>query len=222
MSIRYYPKSKIKPNKYTPGGQFSLGDKPYIGKYYETFDGQYFTGINPVYGKNEKLSPIPVYHYSPYINVSEFNLKQREQLATATRLKQINPATNTTLNQAIANKDSPTSYFPYPLESDYAIGSITRYFTKRINTPGYVIEISQDEYAAISNGSVSYDVTFWQLQQILWKLTGPLNQKRISQYDTRAGIIDTNKRLVETADKSFLGIKDYIAEEYSKWARPTE
>jgi hypothetical protein len=44
----------------------------------------------------------------------------------------------------------------------------------------------------------------------------------VSQYDVRAGIIDTNKRLVENANKTFLGIKDFIGDDYAKFSRPTE
>jgi hypothetical protein len=62
----------------------------------------------------------------------------------------------------------------------------------------------------------------WQEIELFWKLTGPLNQKRVSQYDVRAGIIDTNKRLVENANKTFLGIKDFIGDDYAKFSRPTE
>jgi hypothetical protein len=61
-----------------------------------------------------------------------------------------------------------------------------------------------------------------QIVEILWKLTGPLRNKRISQYDTRAGIIDTNQRLIENANKTFVGLKEFIGEDYSKFSRPTE
>jgi len=61
----------------------------------------------------------------------------------------------------------------------------------------------------------------YQTGQILWKLTGPLNSVRLSQYDTRSGIVDTNRRLTENLNKTFLGITDFIGEDYTKWARPT-
>lgn len=66
-----------------------------------------------------------------------------------------------------------------------------------------------------------YDVSYYQIESMLWKLTGPLETVRLSQYDIRAGIIDTNKRLVETIDARFLGLKAFIGEQYSKFARPT-
>lgn len=218
MSLRYYPKSKIKPPKSTSGNEFLLGGKPYKGRYYETFDGKFFTGENPVYGKNEPLIRIPTYINSEYMNTKPMTQNLREKLASVNKLTVANPS----VIPGEIFKGSPTSYFPRPTQSDYDKGYIVRYFTKKINTPGYVIEISPQEYSAIQNGSVPYDVSYWQLQDIFWKLTGPLNQKRISQYDVRAGIIDTNKRLVENANKTFLGITDFIGGEYTKFARPTE
>lgn len=220
MSIRYYPKSKIKPPKTTKGGEFSLNGKEYRGKYYETFDGKFFTGDNPVYGKNELLIKIKSYPNSAYMNKNPMTQKFRQQLA------QVNGLDNASLQimsiPGAVFRGEPTSYFPQPVQSDYDKGYIVRYFTKKINTPGYVIEISPAEYAAIKDGSVPYDVSYWLIQEIFWKLTGPLNQKRISQYDIRAGIIDTNQRLVETANKTFIGIVEFIGGEYAKFARPTE
>ena len=61
----------------------------------------------------------------------------------------------------------------------------------------------------------------YQIGKIMWKLTGPLNSVRLSQFDTRAGIIDTNRRLTENLNKTFLGITDFIGGDYTKWARPT-
>ena len=110
---------------------------------------------------------------------------------------------------------------PKPTEQDYNRGYFYRFFVKKINEQGYVKEISEQEYLGIEQGTVAYDVSYYQIQSILWKLTGPLNTIRLSQYDIRAGIIDTNKRLIEGADVKFLGLKAFIGEEYSKFARPT-
>jgi hypothetical protein len=83
------------------------------------------------------------------------------------------------------------------------------------------MEISPQEYTAFINGTVNYDVSYYQVVDILWKLTGPLNTVRISQYDIRAGIIDTNKRLIENANKNFLGLMEFIGGDYTKFSRPT-
>lgn len=217
MALRYYPQSKVKTNLQSNKGEFLLAGKPYTGKYYMTFDGRAFSGINPAIGENKELTRAISYK-SNYLLNTELSNNFKNQLASQTNIS----STNNIDSYILSNKDMPTSYFPIAIQSDYAKGYIIRYFTKRINMPGYVIEISPEEYADIKNGTVPYDVSFWQTQEIFWKLTGPLNQKRISQYDVRAGIIDTNKRLVETANKTFLGITDFIGGDYSKFAIPTE
>jgi len=215
MAIRYYPTSKIKTDKIADGAEFLLDGKPYKGKYYQTYDNRYFTGANPLEGKNKELTKNPTYLDAIYLNSGNFTNSFKKQFANQTNLTLPLPG--------IVNfKGEPTSYFPFAIDSDYERGYIIRYFTKKVNSPGYVKEISQIEYASIKNGTVPYDVSMWQLLEIFWKLTGPLNQKRISQYDIRAGIIDTNKRLVENANKTFLGITDFIGGDYTKFARSTE
>jgi len=215
MAIRYYPASKIKKGKTTDGSEFLLDGKPYKGKYYQTYDNRYFTGINPLEGKNKELTRNKTYLDAVYLNTTSLSHNFKKQFSNQTNLTLPLPGEPNF-------KGEPTSYFPIAIDSDYERGYIIRYFTKKVNNPGYVKEISQIEYASIKNGTVPYDVSMWQILEIFWKLTGPLDQKRISQYDIRAGIVDTNKRLVENANKTFLGITDFIAGDYTKFARPTE
>jgi len=207
--LRYYPTSKIKTNQKATLGQFLLNGKDYTGSYYSTYDGNYFSGENPVLGKNERLTIVEEYsnlNYPSFANMSN------------NAIDEINKKTKLLKNE---NRQQPTSYYPFASESDYSRGYLTRYFLKRENQNGYVMEISEQEFDSIRNGTAEYDISFYQTTSILWKLTGPLTNKRISQYDTRAGIIDTNKRLVETTNKSFIGLKEFVGEDYAKFARPT-
>ena len=52
--IRYYPASRIKTNLISDSS-LVLNGVPYRGKYYETYDGRYFTGPNPILGDNNEL-----------------------------------------------------------------------------------------------------------------------------------------------------------------------
>lgn len=209
MPIRYYPKSRVKINLSTTGGEFTQNGAPYSGKYHLTFDGKAFTGPDPITGPAAELERIDVYENAPGLygqNLSQGTIRTLAQKARSQGKAQ----------------SSPISYYPSPIQSDYDRGYIIRYFTKRINERGYVIEISESEYNSIVNGTASYDVSMYDTASVFWKLTGPLNQKRISQFDVRAGIIDTNKRLVETASVKLVGLKEYINEKYDQFARPTE
>lgn len=209
MAIRYYPSTKIKPNQTALPGQFTRNGIVYTGPYYSTYDGKYFSGRNPVEGPNE-----PLVLFKDYVNRDlTSNLKLPEKVIE--KLNSLSKVTDTQQN-------SPISYYPIPTDSDYSKGYLVRYFLKMTNQVGYVMEISPTEYASIRNGTANYDVSFMQTVEILWKLTGPLRNKRVSQYDTRAGIIDTNQRLVENANKTFVGLKEFIGEDYAKFARPTE
>ncbi len=203
MSLRYYPTSKIKANKTAKENEFLLGGSVYSGKYYETFDGKFFTGANPIIGTNKQLQRITPYINSPYITDTGMSRQMRKDFVSKNNNRPIlNPPEEVSIPGITIPpptfKGEPTSYFPVPLPEDYTKGSITRYFAKRINSKGYVTEISEQEYIAIQNGKVPYDVSNYLTIKIFWKITGPLNQKRVSQYDIRAGIIDTNKRLDST------------------------
>jgi hypothetical protein len=214
--LRYYPASKTLNNQSTTGEELSLDGKPYKGKYYITYDGRYFSGKSPETGPSKPLkketAPIPI---SGFNNVNVREASFAEDIKTfATRPPALNLSTN-----RIPGK--PNSYFPVPTATDYAKGYLIRYFIKKVNEKGYVIEISEAEYNAFINGQADYDIRPYQVTKILWKITGPLNSQRKSQYKIIPGIIDTNKRLTEESNKNFLGIVDFIGGEYSKFSRPS-
>lgn len=218
MAVRYYPSSKVKTNLTTDGGYLlSSNGNPYSGKYYVTYDGRFFSGPDPKIGPNEELSLVERFITPDASGLSDSNLsgKQKAIIAQKTGIPS-NFAPNKT-----PSIGKPTSYFPNPTELDYKKGYITRYFTKKENERGFIIEISQSEYNDITNGTADYNVSIYQVTKILWKLTGPIKSQRQSQYNIIPGIVDTNQRLVETANKTFLGLVDYIGGEYSKFARPT-
>jgi len=213
--LRYYPSFRVKTNLTTNGNEYKNSSGPYKGKYYITYNGKAFTGSNPIIGPNEELSRI--------VKNETSDLQSNEGLVVSNNNLNLNSIPLQLRNNIAKNTRSgaPVSYFPFAIESDYKKGYLLRSFIKRVNDKGFVIEISNQEYDNFSNGTVNYDVSDYLILQILWKITGPLNTIRIDQYNTRVGIIDTNKRLVENGNKTFLGITDFIGGEYTKFARPT-
>lgn len=217
MSLRYYPLSRIETNKYTRGNEFVLIDgTPYTGKYYTTYDNKFFTGIDPALGTNEELIP-----------VNTFNIGNRTGTTT----------TNVVSNIPVPSKSSATydqstgqlagtltelsPYVPVPLSSDYQRGYFTRYFAKKISGPGYILEISQQDWSQIGNGNVNKSLLSYETADMLWQLTGPMYNTRISQYQIQGGVYDTNKRVTEAEEKTFRGIVDYIGGNYTKFAKIT-
>ena len=222
--VRYYPKSKVIENLSTQGNEYLLDGEPYSGKYYLTYDGKAFTGARPESGKNKVLKKVPVYINAPNLNYTTDNpIPLLSELPEAVKSKLLS---NTDLVAGTNPKTDrvpgrPNSYYPQPTAADYKRGYVIRYFVKKINERGFITEISETEYKNIQNGTADYDIRMYQTVKILWKITGPLNSQRQSQYNIIPGIVDTNKRLTEEANKTFLGIVDYIGGEYTKFARPT-
>lgn len=201
MAVRYYPASRIKTGLKTGGNQYLLNGKPYKGVYYLTYKGEAYTGQNPMTGPNELLTQIG----SDNARIIRATAKSTTGIM-GDRGESINA-----LQQLIP-------YYPKPLESDYLRGYFTRYFAKKANSNSNLIEISYDQYitAQEENNPAFED---YLTISTLWQLTGPLNDERISQFEIRGGVYDTNKRVTENTAKGFRGLVEYIGGNYTKLAR---
>lgn len=211
MPLKYYPLSRIIPNLYTRGNQFVLPNgKPYVGRYYTLYDGTSYVGANPTVGTNEQLTPISnvASTVTAPANVTNYITAQ-----TQGQTKNL-PESDTVLTELLP-------YHPIAIPSDYQQGYFMRYFAKNVSGPQYIIEISQADFAQLQNGKVSPNVLGYEYMSMLWQLTGPLRDKRISQYQIQGGVYDTNKRVTESHQKGFNGIVEYIGGDYTKFAKIT-
>lgn len=207
--IKYYPSTRIRTNLYTRGNEFTTPDgNAYAGRYYLTYDNKAFTGINPVLGTNEELTTIPA--------ISSINTPTNNAYIAAS-------TQNTQKKTKESNVDLSelASYFPVPIASDYSRGYFTRYFAKSASGQQFITEISQMDYSQLQNGNVSPTVLGYQSTSMLWQLTGPLNDTRVSQYQVKGGVYDTNKRVTEAKQKTFRGIVEFIGGDYTKFAQIT-
>lgn len=215
MPLRYYPQNRIITNLYTRGTAYSTADgKPYSGRYYKTYDGKVFTGATPILGTNKELFPItkdnPAHQGGRQYGAATYGSIQ--DLGR-------NSPVNVEVNPGVLRELKP--YYPLPLDSDYARGYFTRYFAKDVSGPNLIFEISQADWTKIQNGDVDPDSLGYETADILWQLTGPLNNTRISQYQIKGGIFDTNKRVTEAEAATFRGLVEYIGGDYTKFARIT-
>ena len=215
--LKYYPLTRIKPNLYTRGTTYKLANgKPYVGRYYLTYKGEAFTGANPVLGTNQPLIRID----SPLLNES-LTLSNANLSYTVTKL--VNASSQKELDQVLNNQQLTDikPYYPIPLASDYQLGYFYRYFAKIVTGPGYIFEISQTDYANIQNNLLPANFRVYETTSMLWQLTGPLNDTRVSQYQIKGGIINTNRRVTEQKALTFKGLVEFIGGEYTKFAKPT-
>ena len=214
MPIKYYPSSRITPNLYTRGDLYVLPTgEPYKGKYYLTYKNEAYTGINPVVGTNILL----LRRGSSDVNLQARILTNRG--ASTVNIENADRYIAADTSDQLLTELLP--FNPFPISDDYSRGYFTRYFAKTVSGPGYVLEISPDDYAKIQNGQVADNVLGYQSMSMIWQLTGPLNDTRVSQYQIKGGVFTTNKRVTEARAVGFVGLLNYIGGDYTKFARIT-
>jgi hypothetical protein len=192
--MKYFPKSRILTNQTANPGQFKNPDgSDYTGPYYTTFDGKSFTGIDPSKGSSIPLTSLPIpsgFSNNDYV---------------AESYKQLNPSIN-------ANLVDPTPFTPSPTEADYKVGRITRYIARQKGgTQFRVMEIDKTTFDNLTKqrGDVNYSV--WRAISIQWLISGPLHDELVNGIKVRPGIIDTNEKILNQAEKNFIGIKQYLS-----------
>lgn len=193
----YYPKSQIKTDLYTKGGQFQLKStkKEYIGYYWKNSKGEIFTKRNPNVGGSESLEIIPkVSLPSP---------------STITYSKG-NDVYNTLKKVDITKSLLLPSYSkPSPTNQDYELGNFTRYFAKKTNENIY-IETSQEIYDKFVQKDERYAYGSYITFSLIWTLTGGANQ-----------VADTNKNIVILIEQNnkITGLKEYLKFNYLEFYR---
>jgi len=192
----YYPKSRIIENLQANQGEFSLSDgQEYVGPYYTTFDGKIFTGSNPYTLNSRPLIPIKS------VDSSEFTTPQQEKYDS--------------LNSSLLNLSliDPTPFTPTPTSEDYRKGKITRYFARQRNGRQFkLMEINKDTFEALNNRSKGLNTSLWKTISIFWQISGPERTQIVNGIKTQAGIIDTNQRILDNAEKTFIGLKQYLTD----------
>jgi len=191
----YYPKSKILENQFTNGNDFVLKDnnQKYIGYYYSLSNNKYYTGKTPEANNPKEL--IRVTPKKP--SIKDINL----------------PDASFTTEFKI-----PVPYYPVVSKKDYDIGFFSRYFMRRRNSDfTSIVEISPGDYKKYFTTKV--DVTnLYVATKINWKISGPEHNNFSDKNFPKAGVIETNKRLVELKEKLFPGISLFI-KDYSLYAK---
>lgn len=211
--MKYYPLNRVKVNQKTNGTEFLLNGVPYSGRYYETFDGEYYTGVDPIKGPSQRL--VPIYNQVPQTKA----IKTSKIILSST-----NNIYNSVAPQTAGQLETfkiPVAYYPYVTEDDYKRKFITRYFAKKRNQPGYILEVDKQTHDSLKNTDSEYDYITYEAISTFWQIVGPLHDDRTNKQYKVAGIIDTNKRLIEAKEPGFTGLIAFIGGDYTKFARPT-
>ena len=177
--MTYYPKSQVKTNLYTKGGEFQLKStkQKYSGYYWKNSKGEIFTKKNPNVGGSELLELIPKIS-TPSINTVTYV----EGNNMYNSLRKVNIADFLLL---------PSYQKPSPTSKDYDLGNFNRFFVKKTNENLY-IEISKNVYNKLKQKDKAYDYKSYLIFQLLWTLTGNSTQ-----------VAKTNKNIVTSTEQNY-------------------
>jgi hypothetical protein len=206
----YYPKSQIKTNLLTRGGEFVIfgTNQEYKGYYYLTSNGQAYSGKSP----NDPTS-------QPLLPNSQNLLKTTIQgdaegevggsFTLSPSLTFTLPSdyvASTNLNVSIV-PSLPKQSYPVVTENDYKTGEFQRYFIKKSNEPVF-LEISLDDYRKYVNQDRSTMFELYIPFQINWILTGDKEQ-----------VYQTNRAIVIKAeqDQNLPGFTQYFRDRFTQF-----
>ena len=210
---KYYPKSQIKTNLYTNGGEYILSTtkKDYTGDYYEVSDGAKYTGKFPGDRRNILLSlplnteplsikPITVPLISLALNPSDPGENEKN-------LNEVNTTFYSQLNKNFKVRALPTSNFPLPTKKEYEKGEFYRYFCKKTNELIYM-EIDKKTYKKLLTRDPIIAFDLYMPYSLPWSLTGGREQT----YRTNKNIVN----LVEDKAKWY-GFTLYFKKDFLRY-----
>ena len=164
----YYPKSKIKENLFTKGGEYFVTStqENYKGYYYKVADNQYFTGKNPSSPDSVSLTP---YNLSQPPTSSESNLSPiKTNYSVITDPSYLR---SKKISDFFAVNNLPTYNYPNPTEQDYKVGEFERYFLSKVNEIKF-IETNKLTYNRYQNQDPSIAFQLYIPIKLSWVLTG--------------------------------------------------
>jgi hypothetical protein len=175
----YYPKSQIKTNLYTNGGEYILSPtkENYKGYYYELSTGQKYSGKFPKDGINILLTPSIDDNTPPPGNASLNNngeIEYSDNIPSNIIVFNIDPPTSTNTN-LLSNRSLPIFNPTIPTPQDQQNGQFTRYFCKKTNENKY-LEIDKPTYQKLTNKDPQIAWDLYLPSQIRWIIKGDKTQ----------------------------------------------
>ena len=192
----YVPVSNIIETNYTNGSQFVIQStqQGYVGYYHKDINNNYWTG------KTHTNDSVLLDNLGSTNNNIDWN-KYNAVSGGYTRL-----------NPKILPPTSISPDFILPTDIDYNNGFFIRYILKpTISTQiNDFIEVKSNKYQnVLKNKDLQ---TLYKFANVVWKLTGPLYDAYKDNIRIASGIIDTNKRSIQEAEKFIPNLSLYFTD----------
>jgi hypothetical protein len=204
--MAYFPKSKIKTNLYTNGGEYIYAKSRanYVGSYYETSNGKKYTGKNPQDLPNELLVPVSTF----------FNPEDVGSIDDNNIINYIFSNVELDINFSYPNSNIvttsrklPTYNLTLPTDKDKTLGVFTRYFCKKNNELIY-IEISKETFNLLRYQDIKIAWDLYSPLSILWQIKGDKEKTYTANKN--------NVTILEQRNKWY-GFSKYFKEDYLKY-----
>jgi hypothetical protein len=196
----YIPKGKLDPTiYYTNGGEYFLSSTKtsYTGYYHKDTLGGVWTGKEHdqnsiiLLSSSETLETVPD-------NINTFNSNSLTYYKTKQKSN----------NSVITESTIPISDTLPPTQDDYQQTYFTRYILKyKLSSSPLYIEVNKNTYYTVLS---SPDSLYYDTVEVLWKIYGPLYDVKKDNILIQGGIIDSNKRSVQEAEKIIKDISNYL------------
>jgi hypothetical protein len=194
----YFPKSQIKSNLYTNGGEYILSTtkNEYKGYYYEISSGKKYTGKTPQDGPNILLLNFT----SPLLSPPTTNIPTDPTNNTIYSI-------NKTISKSLPDRSLPLFNPTLPTQQEKNVGLFTRYFCKKNNELIY-LEINKETFTKLANQSPSIAWDLYTPKGITWQIKGNQEQTYLANKN--------NVMLLEQRQKWY-GFSQYLKEDFLKY-----
>ena len=214
----YIPNSRIITNLYSNDRKlvYKATKEFYIGFYYKTYDGRYYTGKTQNDPPNVELEIVEDTDTSFTPNLPQNEIAYGDfpsifpdintpgydegMVVDYAKLQKINLNVST-------RKSVPYQCYPSPIEDDYKVGSYTRFFSKKINEQFY-LELDEDLYDKLDSKDGDWMWEPYLIFKIQWVLTGIEEE-----------VEKTNSSMIQIAERrnKIIGLGRFLKFDFSKY-----
>ena len=207
--MAYFPKSQIKTNLFTNGGEYIYFTTKlnYKGYYYQTSNGKKYTGKNPQDGPNLLIVPLNSIFNPEGESAIDDNVISYVFANVEDTIEDGNNFTYPNSFKTLPPRRLPLFTPTLPTSQDQSLGVFTRYFCKKNNELKY-IEINKQTHDQLKARSPKLAWDLYTPLNILWLIKG-----------TKEQVFKANKTNVNLVEQrqSWYGCSQYLKEDYLKY-----
>jgi len=197
----YIPPNKIDPRVYyTNGGEYYYASNltNYVGYYRKDTNGRAYAG-KELTVNSPQLTPSIIVRSSPSPNIN---------LGSGLSTTYLSISRNT--KQSLIESSNPIPDSLPPTQQEYDQTFYTRYFLEYLlSSKSIIVEVNKGTYFNYVNSNLR---KYFNNVELLWKISGPLYDVKENNILIQGGVIDSNLRSINQAQKTMPSIRDYLTD----------